>query len=77
MIQSTSAFRDVGGRSIERNQRRIAADRLGESKAGAPREGASLLQVLVLCRRCGRVLKLQYTHSRCPRYVGMNTSRVI
>ncbi len=59
----------ISWETFERNQRRIVANRRGESTASAPREGASLLQGLVLCARCGRVMKVQYTRSRYPRYV--------
>ena len=60
----------IAWETFERNQRRIIANRRGDdSMASAPREGASLLQGLVLCGRCGRVMNVQYTRSRYPRYV--------
>lgn len=59
----------ISWESFERNQRRIAGNQRGEAKAGAPREGTSLLQGLVLCARCGRPMKVNYTGSRCLRYV--------
>ena len=59
----------ISWETFERNQRRIVANRRGDATASAPREGASLLQGLVLCGRCGRVMKVQYTRSRYPRYV--------
>lgn len=59
----------ISWETFERNQRRIAANRRGQSTAGAPREGTALLQGLVLCARCGRVMKVSYTRSRYPRYV--------
>ena len=59
----------ISWETFERNQRRIAANRRGQSTGGAPREGTALLQGLVLCARCGRVMKVNYTRSRCyPRY---------
>lgn len=45
---------------FEGNQRRIASNRRGAG-VGAPREGASLLQGLVLCARCGRRMKVGYS----------------
>jgi hypothetical protein len=59
----------ISWETFERNQRRIVANRRGDATPSAPREGASLLQGLVLCGRCGRVMKVQYTRSRYPRYV--------
>lgn len=54
----------------ERNQRQIAANRRGGPSPGAPREGESLLQGLVLCARCGRRMKVSYGHRRrCWRYI--------
>jgi len=59
----------ISWETFERNQRRIVANRRGDATPSAPREGASLLQGLVLCGRCGRVMNVQYTRSRYPRYV--------
>ena len=45
----------------ERNQRQIASNwHRGTRGAGAPREGRSLLQGLVLCRRCGRPMQARH-----------------
>jgi DNA invertase Pin-like site-specific DNA recombinase len=43
----------IGWDVFERNQRQIASNWQGKG-VGAPREGVSLLQGLVLCGRCGR-----------------------
>jgi biotin operon repressor/tellurite resistance protein len=50
--------------AFERNQRLIDANRNGEQKRGAPREGRSLLQGLILCGRCGRRMRLSYCGQR-------------
>jgi excisionase family DNA binding protein len=44
----------------ERNQKQIASNRRGGSQVGAPREGRSLLQGLILCGSCGRRMKVGY-----------------
>ena len=44
---------------FERNQSQIAANRKN-SGPGAPREGRSLLQGLLLCGRCGRRMRVAY-----------------
>jgi hypothetical protein len=59
----------ISWETFERNQRRIAGNQRGEPNAGAPREGTSLLQGLVLCARCGRPMKVSYTRSLYLRYV--------
>ena len=52
---------------FESNQGQIAANRRGGGRAGAPREGRSLLQGLVLCGHCGRRMKVSYSKGS-PRY---------
>lgn len=61
----------------ERNQRAIEANwRAGAARPGAAREGASLLQGLVLCGRCGRSMKVNYHHRKGTiRYVCWNAHR--
>lgn len=55
----------ISWETFENNLERIASNRRGNDSVGAPREGASLLQGLVLCGRCGRSMKVAY--SRRPR----------
>lgn len=50
--------------TYEQNQHQIASNRRGPLHVGAPREGQSLLQGLVLCGRCGRRMKLEYSGGR-------------
>jgi len=45
----------------ERNQRQIASNQRGSGGPGAPREGSSLLQGLILCGNCGRRMAVRYT----------------
>ena len=45
----------------EQNRQRIQANYSGPEGAGAPREGACLLQGLVLCGRCGRNMRILYS----------------
>ena len=52
----------------EKNQQRIVENRRGESASGAPREGDSLLQGLVLCGRCGGRMKVAYGKRSMLRY---------
>ena len=52
----------------EKNQQRIVENRRGESASGAPREGDSLLQGLVLCGRCGGRMKVAYGKCSTLRY---------
>jgi excisionase family DNA binding protein len=61
----------------ERNQRVIASNRRAAmANPGAAREGASLLQGLVLCGRCGRSRKVNYQHrAGTLRYVCSNAQR--
>lgn len=57
-------------------QKQITANRRGRSKPGAPREGASLLQGLVLCGRCGRRMRVAYDGKRrLLRYVCVGARR--
>src|SRR4030042_769333 len=49
---------------FETNQRRIASNYSGKTNPGAPREGESLLQGLVLCGVCGRRVKGRYVNKR-------------
>ncbi len=49
---------------FERNQRQIESNRKGSPGPGAPREGRSLLQGLVLCGRCGRRMRVMYSGLR-------------
>ena len=44
----------------ERNQRQIASNRKSMNAPGAPREGTSLLQGLILCGQCGRRMNVRY-----------------
>ena len=44
----------------ERNQRQIASNRKSINAPGAPREGTSLLQGLILCGQCGRRMGVRY-----------------
>jgi len=62
---------------FERNQRAIESNwRAGAARPGAAREGASLLQGLVLCGRCGRSMKVNYYHRKGTiRYVCWNAHR--
>jgi len=54
---------------FETNQRRIASNYSGKTNPGAPREGESLLQGLVLCGICGRRMKVRYVNKcRLIRY---------
>ena len=54
---------------FERNQERIRDNRRGGgSSRGAPREGDSLLQGLVLCGACGRAMKVAYGKGSRPTY---------
>ena len=50
----------------ERNQERISANKRGPDNPGAPREGSALLQGLVMCGHCGRLMRVQYTRDRRP-----------
>ena len=60
----------------ERNQRQITSNRRTESNSGAAREGVSLLQGLVLCGRCGRPMKVNYSKgSQLVRYVCAGAQR--
>jgi DNA invertase Pin-like site-specific DNA recombinase len=59
----------ISWETFERNQGRIESNRRSESTGGAPREGTSLLQGLVLCARCGRPMKVNYIRSRHARFV--------
>ncbi len=61
----------------ERNQRAIESNwRAGAAHPGAAREGASLLQGLVLCGRCGRSMKVNYQHrGGTLRYLCKNAHR--
>jgi DNA invertase Pin-like site-specific DNA recombinase len=59
----------VSWEQFERNQRQIAANRKG-ADPGAPREGRSLLQGLLLCGHCGRRMQVRYgRRGRHLRYV--------
>jgi len=60
----------ISWEAYERNQRRIEANRNGECRPGAAREGSALLQGLVLCGICGRRMRLSYCNRRgLQRYV--------
>lgn len=60
----------ISWEAFERNQRCIDANRHGDRRPGAPREGTALLQGLVLCGICGRRIRLSYESRRgLPRYV--------
>lgn len=61
----------------ERNQRAIESNwHTGETHLGAAREGASLMQGLVLCGRCGRSMKVNYHRRKGTiRYVCRNAHR--
>jgi len=61
---------------FERNQRQIASNTQGKASVGAPREGASLLQGLVLCGVCGRRMKVRYfRRGRLIRYECLSQRR--
>ena len=46
------------------NQQRLAENAQGKIwKRGAPRQGAALLQGIVRCSRCGRSMRVHYTHA--------------
>jgi len=50
------------------NQERLHQNAQGASwTRGAPRDGAALLQGIVICARCGRPMHVHYTHS--PAYI--------
>lgn len=54
---------------FEGNLKCIASNRRGGAGPGAPREGESLLQGLILCGRCGRRMRIAYGKgSRPTRY---------
>ena len=52
---------------FERNQRRLEDNRTNqpEQQRGAPREGAALLQGIILCGRCGRRMSVRYLADGC------------
>jgi DNA invertase Pin-like site-specific DNA recombinase len=50
----------ISWEQYETNQQRIRSNWHGPSVVGAPREGESLLQGLVLCGRCGRPMNVSY-----------------
>lgn len=59
----------ISWEQFERIQERIRSNRRGIASPGAPREGSSLLQGLVLCGRCGRRMSIAYgKDSRPSRY---------
>ena len=60
----------ISWEQFEKNLERIALNRPGSEFVGAPREGKSILQGLVLCGQCGRKMKVAY--SRRPRVTRYN-----
>jgi len=52
---------------FERNQRRLEDNRTTqpEQQRGVPREGAALLQGIILCGRCGRRMSVRYRADGC------------
>lgn len=64
--------------AFERNQERIRTNRRSDGPgSGAPREGAALLQGLVMCGRCGRSARVQYGRDGLPsRYVCAEARRL-
>lgn len=52
----------IGWESFEKIQRQIELNRRGQPSPGAPREGCSLLQGLILCGYCGRRMKVAYSN---------------
>jgi len=59
----------ISWEQYETNQQRIRSNWPGKLAGGAPREGESLLQRLVQCGRCGRVMHVGYgKHSHQIRY---------
>jgi excisionase family DNA binding protein len=59
----------INWEQFEKIQERIRANRRGLGGPGAPREGDSLLQGLVVCGRCGRRMSIAYgKDSRPTRY---------
>jgi DNA invertase Pin-like site-specific DNA recombinase len=60
----------ISWEAYERNLLRIDANRNGERRLGAPREGTALLQGLVLCGICGRRMQLNYSsRTKLQRYI--------
>ena len=50
----------ISWEQYERNRQRIRENHTPPEGAGPPREGACLLQGLVLCGRCGRSMRIRY-----------------
>jgi len=66
----------ISKETYERNQERITANTKSSGGSGAPREGSALLQGLVLCGRCGRPMRVQYTRGHRPsRYLCTSARR--
>lgn len=61
----------IGWAEYQRNQQRLDDNRTfrPEERRGAVREGAALLQGLVLCGRCGRRMGVRYLDDGAPCYV--------
>ncbi len=51
----------ISWEKYEKNQKQILSNRRSRTNMGAPREGKSLLQGLVLCGSCGRRMKVEYS----------------
>jgi len=51
----------ISWQTYEKNQAQISANRRSPTEMGAAREGKSLLQGLILCGRCGRRMKVEYS----------------
>lgn len=66
----------IDWQKYERNQEQISSNRRGRTEMGAAREGKSLLQGLVLCGRCGRQMKVEYSgRARNLRYTCLGRQR--
>lgn len=54
----------ISWETYQRNQQRLAENAQGTQwKRGAPRTGLALLQGISICGRCGRLLRVHYTHA--------------
>ena len=54
----------ISWEQYERNLKRLAANRARAEAMGAPREGPSLLQGLLVCGKCGARMTVRYSGSR-------------
>ena len=56
----------ISWEQFEKNLKRIESNRNGDGTMGAPREGDSLLQGLIICGKCGRTMKVGYGKGSQP-----------